>query len=368
MQILAAVVDEPGAEFRVQPVDLAEPAADEVLVEIAASGICRTDLHARDGEFAMPFPAVFGHEGAGIVIGVGSAVRTIEAGDHVLMVAPSCGVCATCLGGEPAYCLRLPGLKMNGLRADGSHTLRRGRDLLGGSFFQQSSFATHALATERNAVKVDEAIPLDVLAALSCGVSTGAGVALNVLSARPGSSLAVVGAGAVGLAGLMAARDMECEPRIAVDILPTRLEVAQDLGATHVIDARVTDIGAGLQAITSGAGVDGIMDTTAAPDMIARALAGLSARGVLCLVGTPRSGDELRVDMKSVLYGRTIRGSIQGDSRPAEFVPYLVDLYRQGRFPFDRLITHYPFEQINRAVEDLESGRVIKPVLRMAET
>lgn len=361
------MVNEPGARFRLEHVELDEPAAGEVLVRVAASGICHTDLHARNGYFPIPFPAVFGHEGVGIVDRVGSAVTSVQPGDHVAMVAPSCGVCANCIGNQPAYCLRLPGLKMNGVRADGSSTLHRDGRAVGGSFFQQSSFATHAIATERNVVKVREDLDLDVLAAMPCGISTGAGVAMHVLRVRPGSSFAVVGAGAVGLAGLMVARDAGCSPIIAVDIQPNRLELAKDLGATHTLDGRDTDVGAAMRAITSGIGVNGIMDTTAAPEVISRAMEGLAVLGVLCLVGTAHSGVELKVDMKSVLYGRTIRGSIQGDSRPQQFVPHLINLYRAGRFPVDRLITHYQHDEINQAASDLESGRAIKPVIRMRD-
>jgi len=365
MRIHAAVINERGGAFAIEEVELDAPRPDEVLVRIVASGICQTDLHARDGYFPIPVPAVVGHEGVGIVAAVGARVADVRAGDRVVMVSPSCGECANCLADHSAYCMLLPGLKMNGVRADGSSTLSRAGRKLGGAFFQQSSLATHALATARNVVKVADDVDLEVLASMPCGVSTGAGAAINVLGVRPGMSFAVLGTGAVGLAGLMAARDAGCEPIIAVDIKPARLALARELGATHTLDGEHPDLAAGLRRIAGARGVQAVLDTTAVPDMVKRAVDALAMLGVYCLVGSARGGVEGKFEMRILQYGRTIRGSIQGDARPRTFIPELIARYRAGRLPLDRLITRYPFADINRAVADLESGRAIKPVVCM---
>jgi aryl-alcohol dehydrogenase len=213
MRVTAAVMEERSGVFKLQSLELDAPRPDEVLVEITAAGICHTDLHARDGYFAMPYPAVYGHEGAGIVAAVGSAVEHLAAGDHVVILFPWCGECEHCRQDQRSYCQRGRELKSAGTRADGSTTLYRNGVPIYGSFFQQSSFATHVLTPARNAVKVRHDAPLEFLGPLGCGLQTGAGA------------------------------------------------------------------------------------------------------------------------------GRIVRGAIQGDSRPDQFIPYLVDLFVAGRFPIDRLVT-----------------------------
>ena len=365
MLIRAAVARNKGGPFVIEQVELADPQAAEVQLRVVASGICQTDLHARDGYFPIPFPAVYGHEGVGVVERVGAAVTSVRPGDHAIMFAPSCGACRNCAAQRPAYCLSHLSLKMNGVRADGSSTLRAGTHLFGGSFFQQSSLATHAIATERNVVKVDSSVPLEVLAALPCGVNTGAGAALNVLDARPGMTVAILGVGAVGLAALLAARAAGCTTLIAVDLVPSRLALALELGATLALDGAAENLPAQLRDITGGLGVDGIIDTTGSPPMVGNAMGALAMPGTYVLVGSVRPGVMAQFDMTTVQNGRTLRGCIQGDSRPAEFIPRLVELYRSGRFPIDRLVTYYDLADINQAVADLQSGRTIKPVIRM---
>ncbi len=245
MEITAAVVHELSGPFHIERVELAEPGAGEVLVRVAASGICQTDVHARDGYFPIRYPAVYGHEGAGIIERTGPGVDKVKPGDRVLMVFPSCGACVHCKSGKPAYCLAAARLKNYGTRADGSTVMSLGGAPIFSCFFQQSSFATFALATERNVVRVPEDMPFELLAAFPCGINTGAGAVLNVLHPNPGDAFAVFGAGTVGLAGLMAARIAGCEPIIAVDLYPNRLALARSLGATHTIDAAHTDPVAG---------------------------------------------------------------------------------------------------------------------------
>jgi len=364
-EVTAAVVHERGGPFHVERVELAEPGAGEVLVRVTASGICQTDVHARDGYFPIQYPAVYGHEGAGIVERTGPGVERVKPGDYVIMVFPSCGICVYCANGKPAYCLAASRLKHLGTRADGSTVMTLNGAPAFSCFFQQSSFATFALATEQNVVKVREDVPLELLAAFPCGINTGAGAVLNVLRPRPGDSFAIFGSGTVGLAGLMAARIVGCEPIIAVDIRPNRLEIARSLGATHTIDAANSDPVAEIRNVTGGLGVRASLEAAGSPQTLRQALDCLQPMGVCCLVGSSRKGTEVRIGMNQLQNGRTVRGCIQGDSIPEQFIPHLIHLYRAGKLPIERLVTFYDFADINQAVADSIAGKTIKPVLRM---
>jgi aryl-alcohol dehydrogenase len=232
-------------------------------------------------------------------------------------------------------------------------------------FFQQSSFATFALATERNVVKVPKDAPLELLAAFPCGINTGAGAVLNVLRPQPGDPFAIFGAGTVGLAGLMAARIVGCKPIIAVDIHPHRLAIARSLGATHTINAANSDPVSEIRKITGGLGVRVSLEAAGTPKTLRQALDCLQPMGTCCLVGSSRKGTDVSIDMNHLQNGRTVRGCIQGDSIPEQFIPHLVDLYRAGKLPIEQLITFYNFADINQAVADTVAGKTIKPVLRM---
>jgi aryl-alcohol dehydrogenase len=365
MKITAAVVHERGGAFQVERVELAAPAAGEVLVRIAASGICQTDVHARDGYFPIPYPAVYGHEGAGIVERIGDGVEKVKPGDHVVMVFPSCGTCPYCTSGKPAYCIAAARLKQSGTRANGATVMTLNGKPVFSCFFQQSSFATFALATERNVVKVSEDVPLELLAAFPCGINTGAGAVLNVLRPQPGDAFAVFGVGTVGLAGLMAARIAGCEPIIAVDLHPNRLALARLLGATHTVDAAILDPVAEISKATGGLGVQASLEAAGTPKTLRQAVDCLRSMGTCCLVGSSRKGTEAGIDMNILQKGRTIRGCIQGDSVPDRFIPHLIDLYRAGKLPIERIVTFYDFADINQAVADSISGKAIKPLLRM---
>ena len=365
MRITAAVVNEPFGPFAIDEIELTDPRPDEALVRIVASGMCQTDLHGRDGYYNTPYPAVFGHEGAGIVEVVGSAVTRFAPGDHVVMSFPWCGTCANCRRQVPAHCTRGFDLKMKGTRADGSTLMRRHGAPVYSAFFQQSSFATHAIANERFMVKVRHDAPLELLGPLACSGQTGAGAVLNSMRPAPGDSFAVLGVGAVGLSGLMAARIASCDPIIAVDVHRGRLDLARALGATHVIDnSGDSDVVAEIRRIT-GDGVRWSLETSAVPQVLRAAIEALTPGGTCVLLGSARNGTEVAVDMSFLQFGRSVRGIIQGESHPQEFIPRLVDHVMAGRIPVDRMITFYPLAEINRAVAESASGQTIKPVLRM---
>jgi aryl-alcohol dehydrogenase len=364
MEIKAAVIRETGGDFSIEQLELSDPNDDEVVVRIVGSGICGTDLGARDGHLPIPPPpSVFGHEGAGVVEKVGARVTKVKPGDHVVLGWEYCGACAACKSGKVLYCLNFFLHNFHGARPDGTATLRKGDEVIHGSFLGQSSFADLALANERNLVKVREDVPLEILAPTGCGVMTGAGAVMNSLHPRPGASIAVFGVGPVGMSAVLAAVVCGCTTIIAVDINPDRLEMANELGATHTIQADKVDPVEAVLDITAG-GPEFSLECVGNPKVLRQAVDVLPRLGVCGLVGVVPPGTEVSLDMDLIMNGRTVRGILGGDAIPDLFIPKLIELYSQGRFPFDRMITFYPFDEINQAVEDMQKGRVIKPVLR----
>ncbi len=361
----AAVVRESGGQFVLEELQLDDPRPDEVVIKIAASGICHTDVICRDQWFPVPLPVVLGHEGSGVVEAVGDAVTLVKPGDHVVLSMSSCRVCEYCRTAAPGYCSSHYDLNFGGRRSDGTATLHSGDEPVNGHFFAQSSFATYALAGEHNVIKVDTDAPLELLGPLGCGIQTGAGSVMNSLAVRPGTSIAVFGTGAVGLSAVMAAQVVGCTQIIGIDVNADRLSLATELGATDVVDASSCDSVEAILELTAGRGVDYTLETTAAPAVARQAVESLALLGTCGLVGVPPTGTDLTFDFHSILFGRFVRGIIGGDARPHLLIPTLLDLWDQGRFPFDRLIKTYPFRDINLAVADAESGATIKPVIEM---
>lgn len=361
MRIQAAVVESTGGPFAIRDVDIEEPRPDEILVKITAAGICRTDLSARHVWPQPRLPMVFGHEGAGVVQAVGSAVTTVAPGDTVCLSYRSCGTCGNCTSAQPAYCeVGINALNASGTRTDGSTALSIDGSPVFGTFFGQSSFGTHAIAYESNCVKIPADFDPVLAAPLGCGVQTGAGTVLNVLRPTADSSLVVFGAGSVGLSAVMAAAGEGCSV-IAVDPVASRRAVARDLGAVAALDpADIDDVAAAVRDLTSG-GPHHAIDTTGQPSVISQAIAALRHRGTLAQVGIGKTAE---FDIMTVMTkGIQIRGVIEGDAIPQEFIPRLIALYEQGRFPVDKLITSYPFSEVEAAAQAAASGEVIKSVL-----
>lgn len=364
MKITAAVLRKVGEPFVLEPLDLDEPGPGEVLVRIVATGVCHTDIGV---QHIMPMPVVLGHEGAGIVEAIGPGVTKVATGDRVVLTFGSCGQCPTCAAGTPTHCHNMRVLQFSGARQDGTPTLRQNGNAVNGAFFQQSSFATHALATERNVVPVRrDDVPLELLGPLGCGIQTGAGAVLNTIGARAGSSIAVFGVGSVGLSGIMAARIAGCRRIIAIDINSQRLELARELGASDVIDAREGDVTRRIQDVTDN-GVDYSLETAGTVESFSDALSCLTMGGTCGIVTVPNHGAPFEFSPREILTGgRTLIGVLEGSSVPDIFIPQLVDFFADGVFPMDRLATYYPFEQINEAVADSVSGKTVKPILRMS--
>lgn len=365
MDIQAALLRDVHADFTIETVQLDTPQADEVLVEVVATGLCHTDLAVRDGVFPIPaMPNILGHEGAGVVVATGSAVSKIRAGDHVALSFASCGACPQCEAGSPAHCDNFLPANFLGKRPDGSCTHHQHGQEINACFFGQSSFASHALVKERHVVKVPDDVPLELLGPLGCGIQTGAGTILNYLKPAPGSSVAIFGVGAVGLSAVMAAKIVGCTTIIAVDVQPTRLALAQELGATHVINGREADAVERIREIT-GAGADFVVEATGVPQVVAQSIRCSRRMGQVALLGIGKMDAPLPLVLGDLMTGVVIRYVIEGDSVPQTFIPQLIDYYREGRFPFDRLIAFYDLDKINDAVRDTEAGRTIKPVIRM---
>lgn len=364
MKTTAWVATAPHQPLEQQELTIDEPRADEVRVRLVASGVCHTDAIVRDQWYPTPLPAVLGHEGAGVVEAVGAAVSGLTAGDKVLLSFSSCGQCDLCQLGKPAYCRDFFGRNFGGQRTDGSSAYTGAEGRVSSHFFGQSSFAHLANVPARCAVKVPDDAPLELLAPLGCGIQTGAGAVLNSLNAEAGSSIAVFGAGAVGDSAILAAVIAGCTTIIAVDVVPARLELARELGATHTVNPKEVDALAAIQQITDGRGVNYAVDTTGVPAVFRQMTDALATLGHGVLVGAAALGVEATIDIGSRLpVGITVTTVVEGDSVPPSFIPLLIDLYQQGRFPFDKLVKQYPLDAINQAFADSEAGITLKPVV-----
>jgi len=364
IKVQAAVVREPHGGFLLETLELGEPRETEVLVRLVGTGVCHTDLLARDQIFPFRLPAVLGHEGAGVVEKVGAAVGKVRPGDHVVLSFAYCGACPNCTSGRPVYCAEALQLNLSGIRPSGEAMFADANgEAVFGNFFGQSSFCTHSLTSESNLTRIDAEVPLELLGPLGCGIQTGAGTVLNVLRPRSGASIAIFGVGPVGLAAVMAARAAGCATIIAVDLLHERLNMALEVGATHAVSAGREGLGKQVLAIAKG-GVDFSIDCTGRPEVLRKAVDLLAPGGSCALVGVADRKAEVSLSMGGLLNGRSVRGVMEGDSVPEQFIPQLVELWREGRLPFDRFVRFFDLADINEAVAACEAGQVMKAILR----
>lgn len=367
MSIRAAVARAGEQQLRIETCALdATPREREVRLKLLACGICHTDLAARDQHLRTPLPAVLGHEGVGIIEAIGPGVQGFAVGQRVLAGFGACGQCASCTAHAPAYCKNLARFCLQGRRIDGSSPISAGEgsylgDALTGHFFGQSSFATHTIVATANLVALPDDLPAELLAPLACGVQTGMSAVVNVLAPQPGATLAVFGCGGVGLAAVMAARILDCAQILAVDLVPERLALARELGAT----ATATSVEKAAGMVAGWRGLSHALDTTGTPAVIEPAFNQLlRPRGAMVCAGVGRPDAVLNLNHNLLmLSGKTLRGTIEGDADPRSFVPRMLQWMREGRLPLERLVRGYPFESINDAIADMESGRVVKPVL-----
>jgi aryl-alcohol dehydrogenase len=357
----AAVVNEVGGSYTLAEVELDDLRPDEVYVRVEAAGVCHTDANM---QVMVPMPAVVGHEGVGVVEEVGSGVTYVKPGDRVIMSWPACGVCPNCLTGKRYICDNAFPLLFGGRRLDGTPTIKLNGEWISGSWFQQSSFATHALTPVDSLVRVDGDLPPEILAALPCGAMTGAGAIVSALQVGPDEGMLILGAGGVGLSAVMAAHMAGAYPIIAVDVSAERLSLAGELGATHTINAAAEDAAARVQEISPG-GVRFAFDSSGA--VSSWKVAAVSVRaggtfGVCAAVEQETLGGSPHIMLSK---GNRIQFIMGGSVVPRVFLPKMIEWYKQGRFPVDRLVKTFPFAQINEAFAAAHHGDAVKPVLLM---
>lgn len=363
LRIKAAVVDKKGAPFEIRDdIELGPLQSDDLQVHMVASGICHSDEALRKGDAVIGYPIVLGHEGSGIVEKVGPEVKNFKPGDHVVLSFYSDGTCVNCLRGIPTQCLNYAANNLSGVRPDGSaHFTENGKQV--DDMFDQSSFTTTTVVRERNAVKVDKSLDLRKLGPLGCGYVTGSGTVFNTLKPKPGTTIAVFGTGAVGLAAMMAGKISGCTKVIAVDIVDSRLKLAKELGATDAINSKEEDPVEAIKKLTNGYGVDFAVDTTGVTKIMEDSIQALAQGGTTATIAVTPNHVDLDTWNDLCVDDRKIVGVNMGDSIPQVDIPRLIEFYKAGMFDFDKTEKFYKFEDINQANADSGSGKTIKPVL-----
>ncbi|EXM22967.1 Polyketide synthase, enoylreductase domain [Fusarium oxysporum f. sp. vasinfectum] len=356
--------------FELSEVYLDSLQPDEALIEIHASGVCHTDLSCASGKLPCAPNAVLGHEGGGVVLEIGANVTSVSPGDKVLLSFSSCGSCPGCKSDHPAYCYSFNDYNFGGKRPDGSAAMSIMKDgtkqPIYSTFFGQSSFAARTIVHQSSIVKVPQQTPLDLFAPLGCGIQTGVGAVFNTLNVKPGTSIAIFGVGSVGLAAVMAAKARKASRIIAIDLQPERLELAKELGATDgVLGPDQEYIIKAIKNICPPLGVDFAVDCTGVPSIIETMVAALGMRGRAATVGAPGGNAHAKIDIMSHLtYGKEYVGCSEGDSNPGVLIPELIEMHAKGLLPLEKLIAYYDIKDYEKAMADMKSGKVIKPVLK----
>jgi NDMA-dependent alcohol dehydrogenase len=363
--VKAAVLHTVKQPLRVEDVHLDGPRDGEVLVRIGAAGVCHSDYHFMNGDLPIGLPCVLGHEGAGVVEEVGRGVTAVVPGDHVvLLFRPNCGHCEFCSQGRPALCWMAAQLRNTGHLLDGTSRLSRdGAEIK--HFLGVSCFAERAVVPEQGVVSIPKDVPMEVAALVGCAVMTGVGAVMNTARVTPGAAVLVIGAGGVGLSCVMGAALVGAHPIIVADLVDAKLETAMDFGATHAVNARTHDIVEGVRELTSGQGVDFSFEAIGNPNAMAQAFRSLRLGGVATAVGIAPAGSELSISAGELVYQeKTLKGSYYGSTRPHADMPRLLQLYRSGKLPIDRMISRrYPLDRVNEAYDALLAGEVARSVL-----
>lgn len=364
MKIRAAVFYEPNDPFRIEMLDLEPPQAGEVLVKVAAAGVCHSDWHLMTGATQFPTPVVPGHEGAGVVAAIGPGVSRIKPGDHVaLSWAPICGSCFYCLNEQPNLCSTYVETKWSGLMLDGASRLSKDGRLVH-HFSNVSCFADYTVVSEQCCIPLKKEVPLTIGALIGCAVTTGVGAALNKARVRPGSSVAVFGAGGVGLSIIMGAKLAGAGRIIAVDRSEAKGDIALDFGATDFFTAG-PEASDSIRALTEGRGADYVFEAIGIPAVQEQCFDAVRPGGMLVLVGISPMGS--RTNLPGALIARqekTVAGSYYGTANPARDFPLYADLYLRGNLDLDRLVSKtYSLDQINEAYADMLSGEIARGLI-----
>ncbi len=363
MKIQAAVLYQPGRKLSVEPLDLEPPRAGEVLVRVAAAGVCHSDLHVMQGKVREPLPAVLGHEGAGIIEAVGPDVASVRPGQPVILSwVRGCGACRQCAAGRIHLCDE--GITGGTLPAGGSRLSRNGETIL--HYGAVSCFATHAVLPETMVVPVD-APDLEVAALVGCAVTTGVGAVLHTARVPSGASAAVVGCGGVGLSILQGLRLAGAVPIVAVDLGADKLKLAATCGATQAVDASAHEPIEAVRDITAG-GADFVFEAVGLPETVRQAVEMTAVAGAAVMVGLPADGARLEIALDHLWRGeRRLLTSMYGSSDPRAEFPRLLALDAAGKLDLRSLIRRrYPLERINEAYADLEAGAPGRGLLIMS--
>jgi S-(hydroxymethyl)glutathione dehydrogenase / alcohol dehydrogenase len=363
--VKAAILYETKQPLRVEEVELDGPGHGEVLVRVAAAGVCHSDYHFMNGDLPITLPCVLGHEGAGVVEEIGEGVSAVAAGDHVVMLfRAACGRCEFCQRGRPALCAMGGQLRNSGRLLDGTSRFHRaGVDLH--HFLGVSCFAERTVVPEQGVVKIKPEVPLAVAALMGCAVMTGIGAVMNTAKVEPGSSVLVIGAGGVGLNAVIGSVLVGANRIIVADLLDSKLELATSFGATDVINAGEQDVVTTVRELTGGEGTDYAFEVIGNPKTMATAYQAVRRGGTAVAVGIPPFGSEMTINAGELVYQeKTLKGSYYGTAHPHADMPRLLDLYLAGRLPLDRLVSRsYPLEEVNQAYDALIAGEVARSVI-----
>ncbi|MDD3381534.1 MAG: S-(hydroxymethyl)glutathione dehydrogenase/class III alcohol dehydrogenase [Rugosibacter sp.] len=367
MKIKAAVAYQAGAPLSIEMVDLAGPKAGEVLVEIKASGVCHTDAFTLSGDDPEGiFPAVLGHEGAGIVVEVGAGVTSVKPGDHVIpLYTPECRQCEYCLSQKTNLCQAIRSTQGQGLMPDGTSRFSlNGKPVF--HYMGTSTFAQYTVMPEIAVAKIREDAPFDKVCYIGCGVTTGVGAVVNTAKVRPGDRVVVFGLGGIGLNVIQGARMVGADMIIGVDINPARQALAEKFGMTHFVNPKEVegDLVPYLVNLTKG-GADHTFECVGNVDLMRQALECChKGWGVSTIVGVAGAGKEIATRPFQLVTGRVWQGSAFGGARGRTDVPKIVDWYMDGKINIDDLITHVmPIEQINDAFDLMHEGKSIRSVV-----
>jgi S-(hydroxymethyl)glutathione dehydrogenase/alcohol dehydrogenase len=362
MNAKAAVLYEVKKPVVVEDVELMEPGAHEVLVKWAANGVCHSDLHVITGDSPHPLPVVLGHEAAGVVQKIGAGVETVKPGDHVCSsYIPSCGTCWYCISGQPTMCALRD--KPRWFMLDGTTRFKKNGQGLH-HFLQVAGYATHSVLPEVSVIPIRKDAPLDVACLVSCGVLAGAGPVFNRAKVQPGASVAVWGCGGVGLNTIQMAKLVGAGKIIAVDVMKQKLAWAEEFGATHVVDASKEDPVARVQALSGRGGVDYAFEIVGTQKTIEQALAATHRGGTCVVVGVSPAGTRVSIDPGMLLQQRVLTGSSFGGGHQRTDVPMLIDLYMDGKYRLDEMITRrVPLTELNNAFDLMLAGEVKRSVV-----
>ncbi|KAI9667528.1 MAG: hypothetical protein M1821_000344 [Bathelium mastoideum] len=362
-------------QWRMEDVELRAIREDELLVEIIASGVCHTDVHfgsEKEGP-SIVYPSVKGHEGAGYVKAVGSAVTAAQEGDPVLLSFASCGSCHACLDQVPSYCTSFNELNFLGSKTFDltSSSASFSEPSIAGKFFGQSSFANLTIVSQCSVVNAKGLFQnrqeLALFSPLGCGVQTGAGTIVNVAQAGPKDAVVVIGLGGVGLSAVMAAKVLGCRKIIGIDKVGKRLELAKELGATDVINGAQlggSSLVERVREVTEGLGATVTMDTTGVTALTMQGIEFTRNHGKIIQVGT--NPLDATADFPMFLFmvsGKQFMGAVEGGATPTKFVPQLIKWYHEGKFPLDKLVKTFSADDWKKAIDEMGSGETVKPVL-----